>query len=98
MTIKSFKNKESELIANGGKSKRTVKLLPAELHYTAYKKMLFLDNAPSLEDVKAWKSLRLEKLERDRRGQWSIRINDKYRICFKWDGKDAFDVEVIDYH
>jgi len=43
-------------------------------------------------------SNRLEKLKGDRKGQWSIRINDQFRICFRWDGKDAWEVEVVDYH
>ena len=98
MAIKSFKNKESEDIAHGKKSKRTLKLLPAELHYVAYKKLIFIDSIRTLESLRAWPGLRLESLRGNRKGQWSIRINDKYRICFRFEEGQAFDVEVIDYH
>jgi len=51
-----------------------------------------------LVDLRNWQSLRLEKLKGDRKDQHSIRINDQYRICFRWAGTDALDVEVVDYH
>ena len=98
MPIVSFKNKESEEIANGRESKRTLKLLPKELHFVAYKKLVFLDNIKSIETLKAWPSLKLEMLKGDRKGQYSIRINDKYRICFDCIGSQISNVEIIDYH
>ncbi len=98
MSIKSFKNKQTEEIANGGKSKRTVKCLPPELHFNAYKKLIFLDSSKTLENLRAWPSLHLERLKGDRKGQWSIRINDQYRICFYFDEGQALEVEIIDYH
>lgn len=98
MPIRSFKDKETEAIAQGKKTKRTLKLLPSELHYTAYKKLIFLDSIKTLQSLKAWPGLQLEKLSRDRKGQFSIRINDQYRICFRFESGNIFDVEIIDYH
>jgi proteic killer suppression protein len=60
--------------------------------------LVFLANATSIADLANWKGLRLEKLKGDRKDQFSIRINDQYRICFRWTGSDAFDVEIVDYH
>ncbi len=98
MSIKSFKNKVSEEIAHGRKSKRTLKLLPAELHFSAYKKLVFLDSIRTLESLRAWPGLKLEYLKGDRKGQMSIRLNDQYRICFRFKEGQVFDVEIIDYH
>lgn len=61
-------------------------------------KLAFLGNAKSLTDLQRIPGLRLEKLSRDRAGQHSIRINDKYRICFRWEDDEAHDVEITDYH
>lgn len=63
----------------------------------AEEKLAVLNAASSLLDLKL-PSLRLEKLSGDRRGQYSIRINDQFRICFVWDGKNASSVEIVDYH
>ncbi len=98
MAIRSFKNRETEVIARGKRSKRSLKLLPGELHYSAYKKLIFLDNIKTLESLRAWPGLRLEKLSRDRKGQLSIRINDQFRICFRFELGNIFDVEIVDYH
>ena len=98
LAIRSFKTKESNDIANGKKTKRTLRKLPAELHFTAYKKLVFLDNVKTLESLRAWPGLKLEPLKGDRKGQWSIRINDQYRICFRFIKGEIFDVEIIDYH
>jgi proteic killer suppression protein len=57
-----------------------------------------LDYASAVEDLRNPTGNRLEKLRGDRDGWWSIRINDQYRVCFRWDGKDAWDVEIVDYH
>jgi proteic killer suppression protein len=57
-----------------------------------------LDFASAMEDLKNPPGNRLERLKGDRKGQWSIRINEQFRICFRWDGKDAWDVEIVDYH
>ena len=98
MAIKSFKSKVSEEIAHGKKSKRTLKLLPGELHFAAYKKLVFLDNIKTFESLQAWPGLKFEFLKGDRKGQMSIRINDKYRICFRFEDGWVFDVEIVDYH
>jgi proteic killer suppression protein len=98
MAIKSFKNKEMEEIAYGKKSKRTLKLLPSELHYSAYKKLVFLDSIRTLDSLRAWPGLKLERLKGDRKGQMSIRINDQHRICFRFVEGQVLDVEIVDYH
>jgi len=98
MAIRSFKDKKTEEIAYGKKTKRTMKILPGELHYAAYKKLIFLDNAKTLESVRAWPGLKLEKLSGNRKGELSIRINDQYRICFRFESGEVFGVEIVDYH
>ncbi|HEX3356908.1 MAG TPA: type II toxin-antitoxin system RelE/ParE family toxin [Tepidisphaeraceae bacterium] len=96
--IRSFKDTATSDIAREIRSKAARKLLPESQHDSAYRKLIFLDNATSLQDILNWRGLRLEKLKGDRAGQYSIRINDQYRICFEWKGQDAFDVTIVDYH
>ena len=98
MAIRSFKDKASSDIAHEIRSKQARQALPEFLHDIAYRKMIFLDSAHALSDLVQWQGLRLEKLKGDRRDQYSIRINEQYRICFRWNGIDALDVEVDDYH
>ena len=62
------------------------------------RKLLLVDAAESLDDLRVPPGNRLEKLAGDRAGQYSIRINDQYRVCFRWHGSDARDVEIVDYH
>ena len=64
----------------------------------ALRKLRMLHNAQRLDDLAVFPGSRLEALKGNRAGQWSIRINDQYRVCFGWDGKDAWDVEIVDYH
>jgi proteic killer suppression protein len=64
----------------------------------ALRKLRMLDAAVTVMDLRVPPGNRLEKLKGDREGQWSIRINDQWRICFRWDDRDAFDVEIVDYH
>ncbi|MEN6406964.1 MAG: type II toxin-antitoxin system RelE/ParE family toxin [Thermoguttaceae bacterium] len=64
----------------------------------ARRKLTMLDAAERLEDLKVPPGNRLESLKGDRAGQYSVRINDQWRVCFVWDGKDARDVEIVDYH
>ena len=64
----------------------------------ALRKLLQLDAARDIADMRVPPGNRLEQLRGVRAGQWSIRINDQWRICFKWDGKDAHEVEIVDYH
>lgn len=98
MPIRSFKDKGTSDIAHEIVSKYSLKLLPVNLHENAYSKLIFLDNATSLNDLINWQGLRLEKLKGNRSGQHSIRINNQYRICFRWIGNNAVDVEITDYH
>ncbi len=98
MPVGSFKDQGTSDIAHEVHSKFARKKLPTSLHDAAYRKMVFLDSAHSLQDLANWKGLHFEKLKGDRKGQYSIRINDRYRICFRWSGIDALDVEIVDYH
>lgn len=98
MAVRSYKDMATFDIAHQENTKRARKRLPYELHEIAHRKIIFLEHADGMQDLVEWKSLRLEKLKGDRAGQFSIRINEKYRICFYWNGKDALDVEITDYH
>jgi len=72
--------------------------LPAGIQQRAFEKLNPIDAATQLDDLRLPPSNRLEALKGDRAGQWSIRINDQWRVCFRWDGADAHDVEIVDYH
>ena len=72
--------------------------LPPEIQQVVLRKLRMINNASSLADLRIPPANRLEKLAGDRAGQWSIRINEQYRICFEWRESDAFDVEIVDYH
>jgi toxin HigB-1 len=98
VAIKNFKDKATAEIANEERSKISLKKLPVSLPSIAFGKLVFLDNATSLQDLLNWRSLRFEKLKGGRKDSYSIRINDQYRICFGWSGNDAYDVEIVDYH
>ena len=92
--IKTFADRETEKIHNQIFSKK----LPQSIQKIALRKLIMIDNAQSLEDLRIPPSNHLEKLEGDRTGQYSIRVNDQYRICFKADGNNFYNVEVVDYH
>lgn len=92
--IKSFADKETEKIYNQIFSKK----LPQNIQRVALRKLIMIDNAKSLEDLRVPPANRLEQLQGDRAGQYSIPINDQYRICFKFDDQDFYDVEIVDYH
>jgi proteic killer suppression protein len=92
--IRGFKDPEAERIFSRGRSRK----VPQSIHRTALKKLLLLDAADSLHDLKVPPGNRLEKLSGDRKGQHSIRINDQWRICFHWKNGDALNVEIVDYH
>ena len=98
MAIKSFKDKVTEDINYGRVSKQTLRRLPNELHLKAQTKLARIGAATSIRDLQDLKGNRLEVLRGDRKGQYSIRINDQYRICFIWEKQDAFEVEIVDYH
>ena len=72
--------------------------LPQSIQRVALRKLIMIDNAGCLEDLRVPPANRLEALHGDREGQYSIRINDQYRICFVVDGNGFYDVEVVDYH
>jgi len=92
--IKTFADADAELLWETGKSRR----IPASVRKSALKKMLILHWAISLADLAVPAGNHLEALKGDRKGQHSIRINDQYRLCFQWHERDAYDVEVVDYH
>jgi toxin HigB-1 len=98
MAIKSFRDKASEEICDGVVSKAARRCLPAQLHEKARIKLARLAAAIDLSDLADLQGNRFEMLKGDRSGQYSIRINDQYRICFRWKGIDAYDVEITDYH
>lgn len=91
--IRSFADKETEKIFNREISRK----LPSEIHRRAKRKLLLIDSADSLVDLKIPPGNRLEQLSGDRSGQWSIRINQQWRICFEWREGDAWHVEIVDY-
>ena len=72
--------------------------LPLQIECVALRKLTQLDRSRELRDLQLPPGNRLEALKRDRAGQHSIRINDHYRVCFRWQGEDAHDVEIVDYH
>ena len=92
--IKSFKCKETEKIWNEEFSKK----LPQDIQKRALKKLMMLNIASQLDDLKITPNNHLEALSGDRQGQHSIRINDQFRICFRWLDNHSFDVEIVDYH
>jgi toxin HigB-1 len=92
--IRGFADADTELLWETGKSRR----IPANLRSSALKKIAQLDSAERLEDLRWPPGNRFEALSRDREGQHSIRINDQYRLCFVWAERDAYDVEIVDYH
>jgi len=96
--IKSFRNKDCEDLFNGKNSKGARKVCPQSLWRVAARKLDQLDSAAVLEDLKVPPGNKLEALSGDRAGQHSIRINDQYRICFKWTKSGPDEVDVVDYH
>lgn len=98
MAIQSFKNKGAEDINYGRFSKEALKTLPKELHRRAQIKLARLGAVISMQDLQELRGNRLEKLKGSRKGLYSIRINDQYRICFRWEKENALNVEIVDYH
>ena len=92
--IKNFKNKETEKIFNRQKSKK----LPSDIQQIALRKLRMLNRATTIQDLLIPPANRLERLKGDRIGQYSIRINSQWRICFEWQDGNAFNVEIVDYH
>jgi proteic killer suppression protein len=92
--IRSFRDKETEKVFRRVFSKK----IPNDVQRVALRRLLYLHGVQSLEDLRVPPSNRLEKLTGDREGQFSIRINRQWRICFFWQEGDAFQVEIVDYH
>jgi proteic killer suppression protein len=92
--IKSFKCKETEKIFYREYSKK----LPHNIQKAAFRKLRMIDRSKTLNDLKVPPANRLETLSGKRKGQYSIRINDQWRICFKWIDNNALEVEITDYH
>jgi proteic killer suppression protein len=92
--IRTFKDKEAERIFRRSFSRK----LPQDIQRAALRRLTYLHAAKELADLQTPSSNRLEKLSGNRRGQYSIRINDQWRICFEWLDSDAYNVEIVDYH
>lgn len=91
--IKTFKNDETQKIYQRQRSRK----LPSDIQQIALRKLRMINNALTINDLRVPPANQLEKLSGDRAGQWSIRINDQWRVCFRWEGSDASDVEIVDY-
>ena len=92
--IRSFGDKETKKIFDRLRSLQ----LPGDIQQVAYRKLRMVHNAQNLNDLRIPPANRLEKLLGKRMGQYSIRINEQWRICFEWHDGDAYDVEIVDYH
>lgn len=92
--IKTFKSKETAKIFDGEFSRK----LPHKIQGIAFDKLQILDLITNISELKVPPSNNLEKLKGDRHGQYSIRINKQWRICFNWKNNNAYNVEIIDYH
>ncbi|MBN6110926.1 type II toxin-antitoxin system RelE/ParE family toxin [Xanthomonas bonasiae] len=91
--IRNFVDKEADKIWQGTPSRR----LPADIQAVARRKLRMLNSAATLDDLRVPPANRLEALKGNRKGQYSIRINDQWRVCFQWKDGDALDVEIVDY-
>jgi proteic killer suppression protein len=98
MAIRGYRDKGTRDIAAGDDSKTARRTLPSILHQVARRRLAFLAAAQSLDDLAARPGLNLHQLRGDRKGQRAIRINDQYRVCFRWIKSDAHEVEITDYH
>ncbi|MXY60346.1 MAG: type II toxin-antitoxin system RelE/ParE family toxin [Chloroflexi bacterium] len=92
--IRSYRDRDTQAIAE----RRRVRRLPEDIQRRAQLKLMNLNNAMDLNDLRIPPGNRLEALSGDREGQHSIRINDQWRVCFVWDEGDAYQVEIVDYH
>jgi toxin HigB-1 len=92
--IKSFKDRDAERLFE----RRPTRRFGAEMEKVSLRKLRMLDAATRLDDLRVPPGNRLERLRGDRSGEHSIRINEQWRICFRWHGGDAYDVEIVDYH
>ena len=92
--IKTFVSKEAEKISN----RQYPEKLPSDIRRVILRKLRMLNQARSISDLRVPSANCLERLSGNRKGQYSIRINQKWRVCFKWQENNAYDVEVVDYH
>ena len=92
--IKSFTDRETQQIFTRQRSRRR----PPDIQQVALRKLRMRNNAHTLMDLQVPPANHLEKLAGDRAGQYSIRINDRWRVCFEWRDDDAYEVEIVDYH
>ncbi|MDB9395462.1 type II toxin-antitoxin system RelE/ParE family toxin [Microcystis aeruginosa] len=92
--IQNFKDKEAQKVFERKHSRK----LPLDIQQVALRKLRILNRAETLQDLRVPPANRLERLVGDREGQYSIRVNDQWRICFVWQDGDALDVEIVDYH
>ena len=92
--IRSFRDRDAERLFE----RHRIKRLGPEVQRVALRKLRMLDAAVGLEDLRVPPGNRLERLRGDRAGQHSIRVNGRWRICFRWRNGDAYDVEIVDYH
>ena len=98
MAIGSFRNRATEDINYGRRTKAALRLLLSDLHEKAQVKLARLSAATSLGDLRSLPGNRFEALKGERRGQYSIRVNDQCRICFRWENYQSEAVEIVDYH
>lgn len=96
--IQAFKNQATQDIFNGEVTKQALKICPRNIWKIVSRKLDQLDSASQLDELRVPPGNQLETLQRDRKGQYSIRINNQYRICFKWSESGPSDVEIADYH
>ena len=94
LVIRGYRDTDTQAVAE----RRRVRRFPEELQRRAQRKLMMINNAADLSDLRVPPGNHLEALSGDRHGQHSIRINDQWRICFAWDDGDAYEVEIIDYH
>ena len=94
LVIKSFGDRDTERLF----AREPVRRYPAELRRVMLRKLVAVDAAEGLDDLRVPPGNRLEKLRGDRSGQHSIRVNDQWRVCFTWRDGDAYDVSIVDYH
>ncbi len=92
--IRNFKDKETQKIFERQRSRK----LPSDIQQVALRKLRMLNRSQTLQELRIPPANRLERLSGDRDGQYSIRVNDQWRICFDWQDGDAMNVEIVDYH
>ena len=92
--IRSYRDRDTQAVSE----RRRVRRFPEKIQRRAQRKLMILNNAKDLNDLRLPPGNRLEALSGDRDGEYSIRINDQWRICFVWSKGDAYQVEIVDYH